>query len=382
MEISKEMNNGKLKVLLISFSDNADHQECLYSLFEEMNKDTNTGVEVYSLGIVNPKFKSTFHKNMKFINCPNRPGIKLQTFYIWRLMKIINFIIREKFDVLYFESLHVWNIPLLFKWHKYQTYHVLHDVIPHEGDKNEKILKIMNKIIIKLSDHVILRNAMYKKYLIDSYNIEETKVHTIPLWRKWNDSFLMNDEEKILFFGRINEYKGIDNLLEIINRNDSYKYEIIGKVDDNPVIEEKIKKLKNFSNVELITRYVSEAEMKSYFEKACCVILPYKTATQSGVIIDSYKYGRPVIAFDVGAISEQINDNKTGYLIESGNIEMFSEKINFYMKLDDEKKNELKNNAFQYGKKKYAAERGQRDIIDLFSENSDFNFKNIVEEKL
>lgn len=58
--------------------------------------------------------------------------------------------------------------------------------------------------------------------------------------------------------------------------------------------------------------YVSDEEMKNYFVNCDWVILPYNSASQSGVIIDAYKYSRPVISFEVGAIVEQIIDGKSG----------------------------------------------------------------------
>lgn len=58
--------------------------------------------------------------------------------------------------------------------------------------------------------------------------------------------------------------------------------------------------------------------MIDYFHGSDWSILPYTSATQSGVIVDSYRLSRPVIAFNVGAISEQIEGGVTGFLIEAG----------------------------------------------------------------
>ena len=51
------------------------------------------------------------------------------------------------------------------------------------------------------------------------------------------------------------------------------------------------------------------------------VICPYTDATQSGVIMTSYAFDKPVIATKVGGLPEMLNDGKTGYLIEPRNSE-------------------------------------------------------------
>ena len=55
--------------------------------------------------------------------------------------------------------------------------------------------------------------------------------------------------------------------------------------------------------------------MREAFVNCDWVIVPYNSASQSGIIIDAYKYSRPVIAFAVGAIPEQVDANKSGYLV-------------------------------------------------------------------
>ena len=61
-------------------------------------------------------------------------------------------------------------------------------------------------------------------------------------------------------------------------------------------------------NVKLNNDYVTDEEMRKAFINCDWVIVPYNSASQSGIIIDAYKYSRPVIAFVVGAISEQVDN--------------------------------------------------------------------------
>lgn len=78
-------------------------------------------------------------------------------------------------------------------------------------------------------------------------------------------------------------------------------------------------------------------------------------ATQSGVITDACRYARPVISFNVGAIKEQIEDGKTGFLIKAGDIDGFANKVNEVNKFSRDKLREFSENAYSFGYKKYAA---------------------------
>ena len=64
--------------------------------------------------------------------------------------------------------------------------------------------------------------------------------------------------------------------------------------------------------------------------------LPYKSASQSGVIPLSYSYERPVIASEIKGIKEMIQSQKTGFLFEKDNPEALSKSIvNFFDKEED-----------------------------------------------
>lgn len=77
------------------------------------------------------------------------------------------------------------------------------------------------------------------------------------------------------------------------------------------------------------------------FKCADWVVLPYSNATQSGVITDACRYARPVISFNVGAIKEQIEDGKTGFLIKAGDIDGFANKVNEVNKFSRDKLREF-----------------------------------------
>ena len=121
--------------------------------------------------------------------------------------------------------------------------------------------------------------------------------------------------------------------------------------------------------------------MREAFINCDWAIVPYNSASQSGIIIDAYKYSRPVIAFAVGAIPEQVDAEKSGYLVEAGNNEKFAGKLKEVMKLSTDEYDAMSGHAYQYGSMKYATSGAVERFVELLEDKNDYN-KNTVSDVL
>ena len=352
------------KVLLVTFSDNADHQDTLFGMYEEMRKRSDW--DTYLLCIKTPKVELQQSDHTWLVDCPERPGITKKTFNLLLLFSIIHRIRREYFDAIYFESLHTWNLPIMMMSGKAKTYQVIHEVIPHDGDSQVKMVDLMNKAVVKCADTIILRNKTYIQDMIDRYGISPDRVKSLELWRRYPDYTAPVHNGRVLFFGRINPYKGADNLLEIVRLCPSIQFDVIGRVD--PQMQGVVDQLAKEKNVKMNNNYVTDAEMRQAFMNCDWVIVPYNSASQSGIIIDAYKYSRPVIAFAVGAIPEQVEDGKSGYLVEAGDNQKFVDKLKEAMNLDASQYDVMSQHSYQYGSDKYAAGGAVTRFLDLLGE--------------
>lgn len=335
------------KICLITFSNNADHQNVIFSMYKALQGKA----DVYTICIKNPKSHIAPHteKNYYF-DCPKRPGIEAKTFRIDIVKKIANVIKKNNIKYFFFESLHVWNILLMWMCPECIRIEAVHDVIPHDLRKS---VVMCTKLACKVADHVILRNEKYKQLLADEYDLPEAKITCFAPWRYFPEEDISTCTGKFLSFGRIRKYKGLDKLEEIIKETPNVAYQIVGEPDEEskPIVEA----LKRYKNVEMTDREVSDMEMIAFFHGADWIVLPYTTATQSGVIADSYRLSRPVIAFNVGAISEQVEDGVTGFLIDAGNAKAFAEAVNKAANMTKKETQAFAHNAYSNGYNKYAA---------------------------
>ena len=163
----------------------------------------------------------------------------------------------------------------------------------------------------------LINNPRYKK-VYHPVSFKENDIKKLDARQK-----LQIDEEKvILFFGFIRKYKGLDILIKSIkhlNANlKNYKILTCGECYENK--EKYINLIRRYSTkdeIEWIDRYISDELAKLYFSASDVIVLPYKSASQSGVIQLSYSYNKPVIASNIPGIKEMIDHGKTGYLFNS-----------------------------------------------------------------
>jgi len=127
-----------------------------------------------------------------------------------------------------------------------------------------------------------------------------------------------NPELLLLCFGAIRPYKGVDLALEALALVDptlSVRLVVAGRFwsSESPY-RRLVEQLDLGDRVELRGGYVPDDEAAVLFGAADGVLLPYRTASQSGVIQLAYAHGRPVIATAVGGIPEAVNDGEDGLL--------------------------------------------------------------------
>jgi glycosyltransferase involved in cell wall biosynthesis len=134
---------------------------------------------------------------------------------------------------------------------------------------------------------------------------------------KLEKKFNLNKEcLEVLFFGRLENYKGIDTLVrayEILKKeNLKIKLTIAGRGKIDKDLENKINELgiifKNY--------WISNEELCQLIENCDVLVAPYKNATQSGMVSVALAYGVPIIATKVGSFSEYIKDGVNGFLID------------------------------------------------------------------
>ena len=202
---------------------------------------------------------------------------------------------------------------------------IIHNLIPHEKRFFDAFF---NRIFLSQYDGFIVLSESVKDDVISIRNDAYCIVLKHPPYNQFGlklnrreciQKLGLNPERKtLLFFGLIREYKGLDVLLKSFSLLDeSYQLIIAGEVYGS---DEKYRALINASenkNILFVNNFISDDQVSLYFSAADLCVLPYKTATQSGIkaIADSFQI--PVLMTNVGGLAESILPNETGFVIES-----------------------------------------------------------------
>ena len=137
-------------------------------------------------------------------------------------------------------------------------------------------------------------------------------------------------KKNLLFFGLIREYKGLDILLEAFGMLPGENWQLIiagepyGSFDKYQNI---IDSLPNKERISLSLKYIKDSEVTDYFSAADLAVLPYRSATQSGISSVAYHFEVPMIVTDVGGLKETIGDRGTGLVSPEGSPEAICKEI-------------------------------------------------------
>lgn len=223
---------------------------------------------------------------------------------------------------------------------------ICHNVIPHEKMPGGKLL---TRFFFRYCDRFIL---LSRKVVDDLKSIKSDANYDIlfhPVYSKFGERtdktkarFLLNIKKQhvILFFGLIRDYKGLDTLLEamaLLKNKMDVTLIVAGEFYSN---QEKYKsiidRLKLQDNVMLFDLFIPAQEVKNFFSAADAVILPYKDATQSGIVQVAMNFRKPVIATNVGGLGEVVVDGFTGYVVKKEDPEALAVAIHKFYKENKE----------------------------------------------
>ncbi|MDP4208507.1 MAG: glycosyltransferase [Bacteroidota bacterium] len=143
---------------------------------------------------------------------------------------------------------------------------------------------------------------------------------------------LSPDKKTLLFFGFIRDYKGLDVLIEAFDLlDDSYQLVIAGETYGSfDKYTEMIGKAKHKENIHVFNDYITDSQVPVFFSAADVCVLPYKSATQSGITSIAYHFETPLIATDVGGLKESIHHEKTGLIVDACEPEAIAASIRNY----------------------------------------------------
>jgi glycosyltransferase involved in cell wall biosynthesis len=123
----------------------------------------------------------------------------------------------------------------------------------------------------------------------------------------------------LLFFGFVRPYKGLEYLIQalpLVLQQLRVHLLIVGEFWTPPAFYQRYAaEFGVEQQMTIVNRYVANEELQPYFDLADAVVLPYISATQSGVVQLAFGFGKPVITTRVGGLHEVVHDGVNGLIV-------------------------------------------------------------------
>lgn len=251
-----------------------------------------------------------------------------------------------------------------------------HNVIPHERSMIDRFLAHM---AFAPAHAFLVQSGEDRDNLIAMKKKAKVRVHPHPIYDFFKSGSVGKAEARVaieepdgpllLFFGYIRPYKGLRYLIEAmpsIRKETGARLLVVGEFyEDSGPYFELVEKLDLSGCVRFVDRYVGNEEVESYFTASDLVVLPYLTATQSGIAQISIAFDRPMIVTGVGGLPEIVSPGKTGFIVPPADpVAIAKEAVSFFL----ERKGEKMASFFEDEKKRFAWSSLTSGIEELYRE--------------
>jgi len=242
--------------------------------------------------------------------------------------------------------------------------------------KQRGLSRIGYRISLKLSHFLVTGSETMKQGYVEHYRLKPEKVKVMPNWinlerfRTQDTEHKIQDTKTLLFVHWLSKRKGADTIIPIVKQLENFKSQVpkfkLLVVGDGPHKEQllsgiKENKLEQF--IEIIGG-VSNKNIVEYYARADLFIMPSMEEGFPRVLLEAMASGIPYVASDVGAVREISPETAQRFLVKSGEVEKFAQKIQILLS-DKKIYNQFKREELEKVKE-YSLDRVLDKFLDLF----------------
>ena len=347
-----------MKISILNAGQQTDY---LYGIVSGLSEIPSLEIEVVdsdsSFGVID-----TFPRTTLFNLRGDNLSVQSPFIKAWRICKYYVRLLwytahtqSEIFHIQWENSVSLFDRTALILYYKLfgkKLVHTAHNIYKDARDGRATFLRwISLKIMYHLTDCVIVHTQKMKEELCSLFHVSPEKVvvilhginNRIPrcgLSQKEARKRLSIEStaHTILFFGQIDEYKGVEELIDAVSLLVRESPEIVLIIAGKPkrqlkyaaTLKLRAAKILPERNILFRLQFISVDDVETYFAAADCLVLPYKRIYQSGVIFLAYRFGLPIIATDVGSFREDVIDGVTGFICKPDDAEDMAEKFRIF----------------------------------------------------
>jgi glycosyltransferase involved in cell wall biosynthesis len=216
---------------------------------------------------------------------------------------------------------HVWS-PLLARTVKRKGCRfisVIHDAVPHPGDNTAYLTRWLLRDV-HAADRIVTLSDAVSSALLEQERATPDRITTLfhPDLRFASSGAVRTRSEgdplRVLFFGRIMAYKGLEVYAEAIAKLRASGLAVEPGVAGSGRIPAETRELLHRLGAEVENSWIPNERITSILDRYDSVVCAHLEASQSGVAATAFGHAMPVVALPTGGIVEQVKNNETGIL--------------------------------------------------------------------
>lgn len=265
-----------------------------------------------------------------------RKAARVAIYYL-RLMRYAATTDAVVFHLLWANRFIVMDRVVLLSYYKLldkQLVFTAHNIDERRRDGGDSLLNRWTlRILYRMADHVFVHTGKMKVQLGTEFRVPPERISVIPFGinnavprsamtaeQARRRLGVPADARTMLFFGNIAPYKGLEYAIgaldHLVRKDPRFRLLIAGQIKGCTDYWETIRDLitKHGVGGQIMERieYVDDNDVETFFKASDIVVLPYRFIYQSGVLSLAYSFGVPVVAANVGSLSEDVIEGKTG----------------------------------------------------------------------
>ncbi|MDR2889749.1 MAG: glycosyltransferase [Lachnospiraceae bacterium] len=206
---------------------------------------------------------------------------------------------------------------------------ICHNIFPHERFPLDRFL---TKLVLRQGDRFIVQSHQDENDLLSLIPDAHYRLNPHPTYNAFKLTNMSRSDGRLnigmggdipmlLFFGFVREYKGLKHLLAALPaikaQIPAIQLWVVGDfAGDKAVYTQMMERLDITDRVRIVDGYIPDEEIEQYFTAADLIVLPYETATQSGIVQIAYGFEKPVVVTRVGGLPDVVRDGQTGLVVE------------------------------------------------------------------
>ncbi len=332
------MNNGKIRVCFLETSLRIGGTETVVSqLMRRLDKKKFSPVLccLYGPGVLGEQLVkegySVYHDLAQ-----NRLDARLP-FKLWQVLR------RERINALF-----IVNQPLTQFWGTWCGFFanvpVRITAIRSTGKINRiKRRLLLNRLTFPWTNCITALSGMHKTYLIEREGIDARKIEIIPngvdlerfaakgAQKGLRASLGLKENQKVVgIVAMLRPEKAHDIFLkaaaEVLTHCPATRFAVVGEGPEKSRLEALAAALKISESVHFLGARNDIPEILSLLDVAVLSSQPV-VETVSNAVLEYMAAGKPVVATNVGSLSEQVEEGKTGFLVPSGDWQALAERV-------------------------------------------------------